>query len=355
MDYIKIDKANIRERVGNMSQLAGCKRYTLSDGKANGTRAIDVNNGTGLHFTVLVDRGMDIAWADYKGNNLCFISKTGVVSPHFYDSHGSGFLENFGAGLLTTCGLTYMGAPCVDEGEELGMHGRISNVPAENCNIKEYWQVGAGDGDGDDEYIIEIEGKVRQARFFKENIVLTRKITARMSNTPNNTITIKDTVENCAFEAYPLMLLYHFNFGYPIVSEDTKLYSNATEVVARDQDAQLGIDTYSTFETPTVGYKEQVFYHNVKDSDNITACLYNEKLDGGLGVYLKTKRSQLPKLIEWKQMGQSDYVVGVEPATWYPEGRSVARERGELIYINPGEIKEFEIELGICTGKPVTE
>ena len=34
---------------------------------------------------------------------------------------------------MTTCGLTYMGAPCTDAGDTLGLHGRISNTPA--CDV----------------------------------------------------------------------------------------------------------------------------------------------------------------------------------------------------------------------------
>ena len=49
-------------------------------------------------------------------------------------------------------------------------------------------------------------------------------------------------------------------------------------------------------------------------------------------------------------MGQGDYVVGLEPATWYPEGRSQARERGELEFLKPFEKRKFHIELGIIDG-----
>jgi hypothetical protein len=76
--------------------------------------------------------------------------------------------------------------------------------------------------------------------------------------------------------------------------------------------------------------------------------LYNKNLGkSGLGFYIKYNKDQLPYFIEWKQTGESDFTVGLEPATWYPEGRSEARKRGELTYIEPGEEKRFDFELGV--------
>ncbi len=329
----------IRKRTGSMAQIAGVTSYVFDSGKSRGMRGLEVNNGSGFRFTVLPDRGMDLGPAEYRGNNLVFISKTGLVSPCFYDSHGDGFLEGFAGGLLTTCGLTYMGAVCEDNGESLGMHGRISNCPAESVNVEEGWI------DGD--YCITIRGRVRQAKFFRENLELHREITTKMGT---NAVRIRDTVKNCGFETQPFMLLYHCNFGYPLLDENTVLSTSPGTVTARDEDAQKGLDSFDSFHAPEHEYREQVFYHVSKER-NAFGLLYNEKLDGGLGAYVKYDPMQLPYLLEWKQMGESDYVVGMEPATWFPEGRDVARKRGELDFIEPGEEKHFEIELGVTRDK----
>ena len=61
-DLIK-DQRFLRSRIGDMSQLAGLKRYAFTEGKAKGIEAVDVKTGSGLHFTVLPGRGMDLAWA----------------------------------------------------------------------------------------------------------------------------------------------------------------------------------------------------------------------------------------------------------------------------------------------------
>lgn len=332
-------KNEMMKRVGDISQIAGAKEYELSSGKARGIKAINIRNGSGLNFTVLADRGMDIAWADFKGVNLSFISKTRVVSPVFYEPEGIGFLRSFYGGLLTTCGLTYMGAACEDNGEKLGLHGRISNIPASDISVYQEWE--------DDDFVIKIRGKVTESKVFGENIVLTREISTRMGV---NKIFIRDEIENCGFNAEPLMLLYHCNFGYPLVSKETELITSGGTVSCRDVDAEKGFSNYDKFEEPIHDYKEQVFYHDLKEDNEskVYAGLFNKNLGSkGVGVKISFDKSELPYLVEWKQMGEGDYVVGIEPGTWVPEGRAEARRRGELIYINPGEIKKHSLEFSI--------
>jgi hypothetical protein len=43
-------------------------------------------------------------------------------------------------------------------------------------------------------------------------------------------------------------------------------------------------------------------------------------------------------------------VVGIEPSTNRPAGRIDARERGELIILQPGERREYNLELGALHG-----
>ena len=46
--------------MGDISQIGGVKRYQMLEGKAKGVEAVDVDDGQGLRYTVLVDRGMDL-------------------------------------------------------------------------------------------------------------------------------------------------------------------------------------------------------------------------------------------------------------------------------------------------------
>jgi hypothetical protein len=337
----EVSKEFLMKRIGDISQVAGIKRYELKSGKAKGVDAFDVKTGTGFNFTVLPSRGMDIAWADYKGIPISFISKTGIVAPEYYNDRGDEFSRSFYAGLLTTCGTRNLGKSCIDDGEYLGLHGRISNTPAYDISVYSEWEK--------DEFIMKLRGKMRESILYGENIVITREIISKLGE---KKLYIKDIIENCGFKEEPLMLLYHCNFGYPIVSEDTELFLPEGDVIPRDDKAKRMLERYKIFESPTNNYPEIVFYHDLKmnESGKMYACLYNKTLEkNGLGAYVKFNKNQLPNLTEWKQMGEGDYVVALEPGTWYPEPRAKVRKEGNLLFIQPSEKKKVEIEIGVIT------
>ena len=132
-------KKELMRYVGDISQVGGINLFTFDEGRANGVRAAEIRTGE-LRFTVLLDRGMDIAWMDYCNIPFAFISKAGICSEKYFEYRDSGFLRNFIGGFLTTCGLRQTGSPCVDDGEELGLHGRISNSPAEKISVVQEWR-----------------------------------------------------------------------------------------------------------------------------------------------------------------------------------------------------------------------
>lgn len=331
-------KRDIQAFCGDSSQFFGVRKAVLDDGPGRGMRCWEIRTGAGLSFAVLPDRGMDIGWCEYQSIPVAFISKTGPVAPSLCEYGGNRFLRGFTGGLLTTCGYTHMGAACTDNGEELGLHGRASMLAADHTSAAGVWV--------DDDYLITISGLTREASTLGENLQMHREIRVKCGE---NKINILDRVENCGFSVQPLMLLYHFNFGHPLLGPHAKFHtSHATQVKARDSDAQSGIDHCQTFGPPTPGYKEQVFYHSFPEvpSSSVFAGLVNPQI--GLSVKIGFDLKELPYLIQWKQTGQGDYVCGIEPATWYPEGRSAARERGELTFLQPGESKRFHTEVSFA-------
>ena len=326
-----VTKESVKRLVGDIHQIAGAQRFAYTDGRAKGLDAIEIRNGNGLRLVVLPDRGMDIAYAEYKGVPFSYISNTGLASSSYYDE--SDFLRNFAAGLLTTCGLTYMGNPSFDDGRQLGQHGRISNTPAYNVNVCEEWT-------DDGRFKITVSGKVRESRALCENMVLTRELTVYLGD---DHIYIRDRVDNESYKETPLMLLYHINFGYPLISKNTVLETNCTDIWGEDEPSKAGIDNACEFCEPIHGVKEQVFFR--KAPQTATAALVNKAL--GLRVGMTFCGDELNYLTEWKMMGEQDYVVGVEPGTYIPLGRAVARERGELVTMGPQESREFNITLSV--------
>lgn len=211
-----LTKNEIYKYTGDVSQVFYARKYRLCGGKADGMLAVDVNNGAGLQFTVLADRAMDIAGLSYKGVNFSYIAKAGYAHPALFDDKGDGFKKTFIAGFLTTCGMTQAGAPCESDGENLGLHGQLSSLPAEDfcCEV---------DMESDVPEIV-LKGRMRYAYLFGYNLWLTREIKIRYGE---NRIYIKDTAENRDGNPCPYMMLYHFNMGYPLLDENAVFQTSA--------------------------------------------------------------------------------------------------------------------------------
>ncbi|MEM0011439.1 MAG: aldose 1-epimerase family protein [Candidatus Bathyarchaeia archaeon] len=346
-------KEEILRRVGDISQIGGARLVELGEGRERGVRAVDFRCGNGFNFTVLPDRGMDISYAEYQGKALGWISATGQVAPYYFEPEGFGWLRSFFGGLLTTCGLTYAGAPCEDPKAEclvscvpteetgkcyLGLHGRISNTPAERVVCGGNWE--------GDEYLIWAQGRLRESIVFGECLEMERRIWTYLGE---RRLFIKDTVRNIGFVPSPLMLLYHINIGFPIVDEDSYLLGKVVEVVPRDEEAQKGLEAFNRFSAPIPGFKEQVFYLDLKEDEKgmVTVGIANRRLMEGMGVYVKYKKEDLPYFTEWKMMGEGVYVVGLEPGNCHVQGRAKEREMGTLEILNPAEEKVVEIEIGV--------
>ena len=98
MTTTKFNKRQMLKYVGDFSQVFGIKEYVLMSGKAKGVKAFDVKTGSGLEFTILADRCLDISELSFNGINCGYVSKTGIVAPEYYEENGVGFLRSFAAG-----------------------------------------------------------------------------------------------------------------------------------------------------------------------------------------------------------------------------------------------------------------
>jgi len=337
------DRKDLLKRVGSMDQVGGVRLLELSDGTERGVRVALIRTGE-LSFLVSIDRGMDIVNAECKGIPLAWISPTGIVSPGFYEPEGLGWTRGFPGGLLTTCGLTYMGAPTVDQGEPLGLHGRISYIPARLMYAGSYWEGG--------EYVTALEGEAREAKVFEPNIALRRRMEAKFGK---RHLVIHDKVTNEGWEIQPLMILYHVNIGFPVVDDGSTLISTSRLYVPRDDEAKGDAERFDQFHQPMSGYKEKVYFHDMlTDAEGYAhSAIVNEKLLDGMAVYVKYRRSELPRFIEWKMMGEGTYVVGMEPANGLVVGRDKERRWGTLQYLKPQETREFHLEIGVLVGEEV--
>jgi hypothetical protein len=339
-------REELSRRVGRLEQVAGVRLVTLGDGVERGVRLLEFRTGTGFEFDVVVDRAFDVGRCEHAGRPLAWTSRTGFAGPWFYEPEGLGFFRGFGGGLLTSCGLDHALFMAEDTAEQYhyppkqtesyGLHGRVSNRPARLTAYGERWK--------DDECVLYAEGEVLQAAVFGEQLLLRRRVEARLGE---SRLFVHDEVVNVGHDRTPHMLLYHVNVGWPVVDEGSELLVPATAVEARGNHA---VDGYEVLAAPASGYVEQVFEHEVaaEADEHVPVAIVNRRL--GLGLYEVFRRDQLPHHFVWRMLGEGTYVVGIEPCTNRVAGRLDARARGELIELEAGESRSYELELGVLVG-----
>ena len=81
-------RRQLLSRVGDISQLMYARRAERREGFERGADLIDVFNASGLGFSVLPGRALDIASAHYKGQSLCFRSGPGRRRAGFLRARG---------------------------------------------------------------------------------------------------------------------------------------------------------------------------------------------------------------------------------------------------------------------------
>jgi len=332
--------------VGNLAQLGGIRPMELVAGRERGVRGFEVSTGAGLSFTVLADRALDITHASYHGQSLAFLTPGGQAHPAYYESQGPGWLQTFPGGLVTTCGLSYCGAPSREDGEEFGLHGRVSALPAAEVGYWHEWQ--------GDECWCYIKGSLTEGALFSSPLHLTRQISTQLGS---NCLALDDTVENLGGQPAPHMMLYHCNFGFPFLGPATQLVTSSRQVTPRDAHAASGVTAYGVFQQPEPGYAEQCFFHEMvaDNAGQVRVALINPELAGGLGIGLTYDKHSLPYFTEWKQMGYGSYVLGLEPGNCLVMGRAAERTAGRLRFLQPGESVSYHLEIAVLDSQPIIE
>ncbi len=319
-------------KTGHPSQLYGVEESRLVGGKADGMRLLTMRNGKGITLTLQPDRCLDPSRLEYKGVNLSFFSPCGYAAPAYYDQEN--FLRTFPAGLMTTCGLQNVGAPCEDEGQACVTHGRISHTPCENLQYDaDYTR---------DDGAVTAAGRMRQAVIFGEKLELYRRVTLAQ----DNTVTFHDVVTNMGGERQPLMVLYHINMGHPLLDEGLELMVPALATRGRDPRADEGLAEWRQFPAPQAGFAEQCYYHDIaRQGDWRGVAVFNPRL--GLGLRIDYSAETLDYFTQWKMCGVNDYVLGLEPGNCHVEGRAKMRADGRLRYLEPGESAAFTVRFTV--------
>ena len=295
----------------------------------DGSRIIDAYNGSGLTFTLLPDRGLDIWSAHYNGIPLTWLSPGSPYPP----DEGLSWLRAFNGGLLTTCGLMHVGPPEVDTqtGEARDLHGRFTRLRAQDVRVSR---------DGYDS--IDLSCKLNEQRLHGEQYEVTRWYSLDLGQP---TIRLTDVVTNLGDEPLPLMVLYHINLGYPLVAPGARLWAPSEGAYARDETARAGLGRWYAYEAAEPRYPEQVFFHHVKHGRDAMAEV--ALINNDFGFSVAWNAATMPYLTQWKNTRQGMYVNGIEPGNCIPEGQNAARQASRLEMLSPGESRAFNCQLTV--------
>jgi hypothetical protein len=271
------------------------RKRTLRGGLRDGIDLVELHNGA-LSVAILPTRGMGLWRGDYRGLSLGWLA---------------GFDE-----LLCRCGLSFNGPPGDDRGMPLTLHGRIANLPAQLVEVR----IGL-----DPPYELAVTGEVEEACLFFGQLRLSTTYTTVPGS---NRVVIHDTVQ----------MLYHCNFGPPFLEGGSRILAPILEMAPQTPRAAEGIATYETCAAPVSGFAEQVYlYELLADARGQTLALLTTAA-AERAVALRFPRSELPCFTVWKNTAalEDGYVVGLEPATSFPNFRGFERQQGRVRVLPPG-------------------
>jgi hypothetical protein len=327
------------------------RKQTLHGGKQEGVEIIVVHNGK-LQFTVIPTRGMSIAEVSVEDVRLAWHSPVKeIVHPKFINLQergGLGWLEGFNEWMVR-CGLEFAGHPGKDEfinnvGDkaemDLTLHGKIGNIPASEVEVVI---------ERDPPRRIRVRGRVDERMFYGPKLELWTEISTEPGS---SSFRIEDTIKSHSAFDQEFQIIYHANYGPPLLESGAKFVGAAKRITPFNAHAAKGVQTFAEYVGPTKGFIEQVYCIEpfADRSGKTTIMLHNA--NASKAVTMTYAIEQLPFLTLWKNTNAEEegYVTGLEPGTGYPYNRRIERKFGRVPKLKPGETRAFAIDFQILRG-----
>lgn len=325
-------------------------KKTLRGGRQEGVALLTVDNGA-MRITVVPARGMSILEVVAGDVRLGWNSPVKeVVHPKFINLEsrgGLGWLEGFNEWMVR-CGLEFAGHPGMDRfttntGDTaemmLTLHGKIGNIPASDVEISLERRP---------PHRMRIRGVVAERMFYGPRLLLTSELVVWPEST---TFQIHDTVTNEGAYPQEFQLIYHGNYGAPLLGGGSRVYTAARQIAPMNDHAAESIDQWAVYAPPTKGFIEEVYLFEplANEQGHAMALLTNPA--GTVATSVAWSTRELPYLTVWKNTAdeRDGYVTGIEPATGYPYNRRVERHAGRLQKLDPQETRSFTLQFGIHT------
>ena len=334
--------AQLRACYGPLDAYAGARLVTLGDGGERGVRVIELRSGGGLDLEVVVDRGFDLGRLAIDGRTVSWHAAHGLRAPWLNDAHagrGQGFLRA-NSGFLVTGGYDHIRQPETDRLDasplhphadvDYPLHGDGTGQPAR--------LIGYGLEEEADAPYLWAEGEVIQSMTFRGALRFRRRLEMPLGGTG---FTLTDRVTNIGPTAMTHMLLYHFNLGYPLVAEGTVL--DAGDARVSWQGAPH--DPLAAFAAPRVALNADLSIFTQPAGRLPSATVTSPD---GLALTLGVDPAQLPFLQVLRMEGQGLYGMALEPCTTGTRSRADARARGQMIVLQPGDHRDYRLEISLA-------
>lgn len=317
---------------------------TLAGGRQEGSQLLVVDNGR-IKVTLVPTRGMGILAVEEGPMRVGWNSPvTEVVHPRFMNLQargGLGWLEGFNE-WMCRCGLENNGHPGTDKfinnvgdeaSMELTLHGKIANIPASEVEVLV---------ETAPPYTLRVRGTVFEKSFYGPKL----RLETEFSTTPRSAgFELRDTVTNLGAEPQEFELLYHANFGAPLLEEGARFHAAAKSVTPFNAHAAKAAERYAVYAPPTTGFIEEVYcLVPLADKQGVAhAALSNRAGDRGFAISFRPQ--ELPYLTLWKNTAaEADgYVTGIEPGTNYPNNRRIERQLGRVPKLAPQASRQFHL------------
>ncbi|MEI7409836.1 aldose 1-epimerase family protein [Pectobacterium aroidearum] len=318
------------------------EQKVLHGGRQEGSKVITITSQDGLKIALSPTRGMNLLHVTGKNIRLGWDSPVDeVVNPNTINlesRNGLGWLEGFNE-MMVRCGFEWTGHPVVSEGMIYTLHGRAGNTPASKVVVE------VSDSAP---YTITVRGLLKENSFKKSNL----ETWTELRYVPGSeSFTVHDVLTNKADYARDYQIIYHSNFGTPILEDGARFIAPVKEISPFNDHAKAGLATWQTYKGPTKDFDEMVF--NITpytDGQGKTlAALVNKAGDKGVSIAFDTH--QLPLLTLWKNTDteKQGYVTGIEPGTNYAYPVTIEREQGRVKKLQPGQSTTFELTYSLLS------
>jgi galactose mutarotase-like enzyme len=294
-----------RKKISNPLQVGYVRRYTLTEGKENGLKVVELCNST-LRVLLNESKALDIMQVWHRGVNMSFVSKNG------FTARETPFLNRFEGGMLYSCGLDSIGGR-----EGYTLHGTFHNNPAKVVEILQK------------EDCLQVKAVTEVTSLFGENLEMERTVTLR-----DGKLKLEDALVNRGTREENYCLLYHINLGYPMLDAGTEVVVDAASIQPRTPHSAANMDAREIFPAPMDNEEERCYL--IENNTNFVTAL-NRKL--GRKLTLSYSKDTLPCFLQWSSPASQDYALGLEPATSFLDDQFAYRQ------IAPEERKAFFVEL----------